>query len=332
MSEQVGIVVIGRNEGERLVRCLVSVRDSGRVVYVDFGSTDGSVQKAMELGADIVPLDLSRPFTAARARNAGLARLRSLVPGVKYVQFVDGDCEIRPEWITFACGMMESDPGIAVVCGRLEERSPDTSIYNRLCQMEWDGPSGTVAACGGIALYSVDALMKSGCFREEMIAGEEPELGFRLRRLGMRLVRLDAPMAMHDAAMTRFGQWFRRARRGGHAYAECFWLHRSSYFRARETARVIAWGIVLPIVIAASACMALVTPWALLGVGAGLCMYLFTLCRAARNRLQRGTRSADAVVYALFCTMAKFPEALGVCQYAFNRTFGRRTRLIEYKR
>lgn len=327
----VGIVVIGRNEGERLVRCLMSLQGQGRIVYVDSGSTDTSVARARELGADVVQLDMSVPFTAARSRNAGFRRLRELDPAVAFVQFVDGDCEVDRAWITRATTAFREDPGIAALCGRLVERRPDASVYNRLCQMEWDGPVGAIHSCGGVAMYAVPALVDAGLFREEMIAGEEPELCFRIRTRGGRIVRLDVPMALHDAAMTRLGQWLRRARRGGHAFAECFWLHRAERFRARESARIVAWGLVLPSAALLFAAFALIWPWALIGVAAIAALYAMSLIRVARSQLKRGVRTPDAVLYAAFCTLAKLPEGLGVAQYALNQLVGRHTKLIEYK-
>ena len=78
----VSVVVIGRNEGERLKRCLASLAtDSTCIVYVDSGSSDGSVDHARKSGVDVVELDLSIPFTAARARKHLLAHVVSLQPG-----------------------------------------------------------------------------------------------------------------------------------------------------------------------------------------------------------------------------------------------------------
>src|SRR3990170_3982962 len=95
MTSRLGIVAIGRNEGERLRACLRSVVGDNRVVvYVDSGSTDGSVEMARSMGAEVVELDLATPFTAARARNEGFHRLEQLNPNVAFVQFVDGDCEV----------------------------------------------------------------------------------------------------------------------------------------------------------------------------------------------------------------------------------------------
>src|SRR5438270_7605806 len=87
-AQRVGVVAIGRNEGERLRACLVSARrDCAAVVYVDSGSSDDSVALARPLGVHVVELDLSTPFTAARARNEGFARLQQVEPDRDFVQF-----------------------------------------------------------------------------------------------------------------------------------------------------------------------------------------------------------------------------------------------------
>ncbi|MEO7622112.1 MAG: glycosyltransferase, partial [Gallionella sp.] len=209
-----GVVVIGRNEGERLRRCLESVgQDAGKIVYVDSGSTDDSVTMAQERGVEVVSLDLSSPFTAARARNAGFSRLYQLSPDMRYVQFVDGDCELVPGWLDKVVNCMETHVEVAMACGRLRERFPEQSIYNLLCDMEWNTPVGNAKACGGIALARVSAFQSVHGYRENLIAGEEPELCVRLRSSGWTIWRLDDEMAWHDAALTRFGQWWRRTMR-----------------------------------------------------------------------------------------------------------------------
>ncbi|MBC7172600.1 MAG: glycosyltransferase family 2 protein, partial [Polyangiaceae bacterium] len=197
-SSDVGCVVIGRNEGPRLDRCLRSLLDhTAHVIYVDSGSTDGSVALAERLGADVVELDLSRPFTAARARNAGFDALRERWTEVAFVQFVDGDCEVVRGWLDAARKRLEERPELAVVCGRRRERHPEASIYNRLCDMEWDTPVGDALACGGDAMMRVEAFEKAGGFNPDVIAGEEPELCLRLRMLGYRIERIAHDMTLH---------------------------------------------------------------------------------------------------------------------------------------
>lgn len=311
-------MVIGRNEGERLLRCLTSMQAQvGRIVYVDSGSTDGSVAAAGDLGADVVVLDMNRPFTAARARNAGVARLAEAgLPG--FVQFVDGDCELDPDWIATAGAALEADPGLAVVCGRRRERHPEASVYNALIDVEWDTPVGPAKACGGDALMRSTAFEQVGGFDPTLIAGEEPELCVRLRAAGWRIERLDAEMTLHDADMHRFGQWWKRSRRAGHAYAEGAFRHGAPPERhwVAETRRALLWGAVLPVAILLLALV--VTPWALLLLG----IYPLQILRLSRR--EGGRR-------ALFLTLSKFAEAQGVLGFHLGRLRGRRQALIEYK-
>ena len=143
----VAAIAIGRNEGARLLRCLASLQgQADPIVYVDSGSTDGSLAAATEAGALVVDLDMSRPFTAARARNAGLARLAEVDPDGAFVQVLDGDCELQPGWIDAARAVLEEDTGLAIVCGRRRERFPEASVFNRLVDQEWDTPVGEAGA------------------------------------------------------------------------------------------------------------------------------------------------------------------------------------------
>src|SRR6185437_294270 len=158
----IGVIAIGRNEGERLRRCLASVVGRGMtVVYVDSNSTDGSPAVAREMGAEVVDLDMSLPFSAARARNAGFARLMQIAGETKFVQFVDGDCEIVANWIATAEQTLNSHDDVAVVCGRRRERFPDKSLYNRLADVEWNSPIGGAKSCGGDSMMRVSAFQKA---------------------------------------------------------------------------------------------------------------------------------------------------------------------------
>ncbi len=321
----VGVVVIGRNEGDRLRICLQSVDNADvPVVYVDSGSTDGSVELARRLGHDVLELDMSIPFTAARARNEGFERLLNRWPDLRFVQFVDGDCELRPGWLEHARQFMETHSGVAMVCGRLRERYPERSVYNMLCDMEWDAPPGESRACGGIAMVRVDDFRKAGGYRPDLIAGEEPELCVRLRQNGCRIWRLDAEMAWHDAAMMRFGQWWRRSVRGGYAYAEGVALHGKSPEQhwVREYRRAWFWGGAIPML--AVLLVYLFGSW-----GASvLAVYPMQVMRLTLS----GPRSmSENFRRATFLVLGKFPEMMGQIVYWRNRLVSRTTKLIEYK-
>jgi glycosyltransferase involved in cell wall biosynthesis len=325
MTPRVGFVAIGRNEGERLVACLKSIAAAatGPIVYVDSGSTDDSVARANELGADIVRLDMSVPFTAARARNAGAARLRQ-TSGCDFIQFIDGDCALVEGWVSAARAFLDANPDVAAVCGRRREIRPDQSVFNRLCDIEWETPIGDAKACGGDVMMRADAFFAVGGYRSSLIAGEEPELCLRLRERGSRIVRLDADMTLHDAAMTRFAEWWKRSMRAGHAFAEVSNLHRLSPQRiwAGETRRAFLWSGV--------------APTALLLASALSPLYLMMLLAypAQAARLFLGARrrlGADAGPWAFYTVLGKFAEAAGGVKYFWNRASGKTSALIEYK-
>ena len=314
----IAAVVIGRNEGARLVACLASMPASvARVVYVDSGSTDGSCAAARAAGAEVVELDLARPFTAARARNAGVAALRAPGDRCAFVQFVDGDCMLAPGWVDRAAGFLARTPRAAVACGRRRERFPEASVYNRLADLEWDRPPGPTESCGGDAMMRLDAFDAVGGFDPGLIAGEEPDLCARLHAAGWEIWRLDAEMTLHDAAMTRFGQWWRRSRRAGHAAAEGAERHpRGS--DPRRVLRALGWGLLLP---GGALAGALATPWALLALPA----------QVVRLALRAGAGRRLSWEWAVFTMLGKLPEALGIAEYHLRRRLRRRARLIEYK-
>jgi GT2 family glycosyltransferase len=320
---RVGVVLIGRNEGDRLRRCLASVPVGMPTVYVDSGSTDQSVAMARGFGAEVIELDLATPFTAARARNAGITRLvEDGSRQFEFVQVVDGDCELAPGFIEAALETMFALPRAAVVCGRRRERSPDRSIYNALCDMEWDTPLGEIDACGGDALLRVAAFREVGGYDARVIAGEEPELCLRLRRNGWSAHRIDHEMTLHDAAITSFSAWWRRTVRAGHAYAELFVTH---LHWGREVASILLYGWALPVLAVG---LAPVTFGASLALFAA---YGFLYLRVRAHRLRKGDSSSGASLYALFCVIAKFPHFIGMVRYVAKRFVGAEPKIIEYK-
>lgn len=332
---RLGAVAIGRNEGQRLERCLDALLAQGlATVYVDSGSTDGSREAARRRGVEVVELDLSRPFTAARARNAGFERLLELHPAVEFVQFVDGDCELVPDWIERGLAALLAEPDLVAVCAQRKERFPEASPWNRLCDLEWDTPIGEAEACGGDALYRRSALEAVGGFDPRLIAGEEPELCFRLRRQGGRIRRLPGLITWHDAAMTRFDQWWRRTKRSGHAAAEAWALHGRGGQRAmvRIAASALAYALALPLLALAGGLALWAAGWPLWPAPLALGLAYGRLVSKVRTqRLARGDSPGAAGLYARYTFLGKFAETAGILSYWKHRLLRRRAGLIEYK-
>jgi glycosyltransferase involved in cell wall biosynthesis len=323
-SAPYGAIVIGRNEGERLKQCLMSVPASQLTVYVDSGSTDGSIEWARDHGADVIQLDTSAGFTAARARNAGFAQLRKLAPQFEYVQFVDGDCELRPAWPRHAIEFLNAHKEVCAVFGRRRERYPNRSVYNWLCDREWDVPVGNVKSCGGDVMMRVSALAAAGGYRDDLIAGEEPELCVRLRKSGWHIWRIGQEMTLHDAAITRLGQWWLRMVRSGHAFAQVSHLHGTppEQFWVWESRRAWVWGVLFPL---ASVAAMLWFGWPAAVV---LLIYPLQLLRRMA-RLPGSLRSRWQL--AFFELLGRFPESLGQMKFLRDRLIGSRGGIIEYK-
>jgi GT2 family glycosyltransferase len=283
------------------------------------------VKFAESLGIDVVELDPNVPFTAARARNAGVERLRCIAPEVEYVQLIDGDCEIAEGWIDEALAFLKESPDYAAAAGRLRERFSHASIYNYICDFEWDTPIGDAEVCGGIAMMHVGAFESVGGFNASLIAGEEPELCVRLRQKGWKIRRIDAEMALHDAAMSRFSQYWKRTVRSGHAYAEGAHMHGASAERhwVRESRRVAVWGLLLPLVAFAAA--PFTTGLSLLLLFA----YPLNVARIAR-RLRKEGRAQPAAL-ASHLVLSKIPQAVGWLRFHWGERTGKRSKLLEYK-
>ncbi len=325
-DSRTGVVVIGRNEGERLLRCLQSLGPlQPYSVYVDSGSTDNSVALARDYGLAVVNLDMSEPFTAARARNVGFWKLLQLHPSLDYVFFVDGDCEVISGWVDLAVTFLVQSPEVAVVFGYRRERYPDASVYNRVCDLEWqDIPVGEAKTCGGDIVARVPAIKQVDGYRPDMICGEEPEMCVRLRREGWRIWRINTNMTIHDAAMDRFGQWWKRTMRGGFGYAQGAHIHGTSPERhwVLEYRRSWLWGLIIP---AAILILSITVSWKMLAL---LGLYPLQMIRLALN----GRHSAgENWRRAVFLVLGKFPEMLGQVQYLRDRFLRVQSRLIEYK-
>jgi len=334
-TRQIGIVVIGRNEGERLKRCLQSLPVDLPVVYVDSGSTDGSVEFARSVGVDAIDLDMSVPFTAARARNVGWRHLFKIRPTIEFVQFVDGDCELHVGWIACAAKALSSEPQAAAVFGRLRERFPDRSLYNRICDREWDIPVGKADHCGGNSMMRLSALKAVEGFRDDLIAGEEPDLCLRMGQQGFHVRRIDCEMGIHDAAMFAFRSWWNRTKRSGFAYAEHIIRHGKSSIKTwrRQLASILVWSLVIPLI--NIVILRVIWPFDMMLIPIFLVVmfliYGLQIVRIAIRKVFVGEALGFAVASAALLVLGKLPQFLGVLTCLSNHVFQRTHTVIEHR-
>ena len=320
----IGVVVIGRNEGQRLITCLHSLlKATSAIVYVDSGSTDGSVAAASSLGVQVVNLDMQRPFTAARARNAGYAVLLQQFPTLDYVQFVDGDCEVVSTWLARASSLLATHADVAIVCGRRRERFPEASIYNYQCDLEWNTPIGSAKACGGDFLCRTSVFSAVNGFNPSLIAGEEPELCIRIRQQGWKIERIDEEMTLHDANILQFKPFWKRSDRAGHAFAEGASLHGAppELHWVKETRRALIWGGILPILLVI---LLIISP-----VLATVLIALYGLQLLRLKRMLSHTKASWHLACLLL--VSKMAECVGAFTFYKNSLLQKQGKLIEYK-
>ena len=320
--DNIGFVVIGRNEGPRLEQCLRSVLTvSTRVVYADSASSDGSSELAERLGVIVVSLPEDGKLSAARGRNAGHGQLLSRYPDCDAIMFLDGDCILQPGFVPAAMAFLDANPKIGVVCGRRFEAHPDASMFNALCDAEWDTPVGEATECGGDALVRRSALDEVGGYDGTLRAGEEPEMTARMRAAGWRIWRIDARMTEHDAKILSFGQWWRRTQRGGFGYAQVWSATKALPQRlyTRQLRSALIWAVLLPILIIAAA-IAAATPVILLLFPI---VYGIQWWRIAARSQGLGKWNKAALIL-----LAKIPEAIGATRFFVT---GASRGLPEYK-
>jgi hypothetical protein len=227
-------------------------------------------------------------------------------------------------WLEAAMKFMHRRDDVGAVCGRRRERFPEASIYNWMCDREWDGPVGDVRAFGGDVMIRSSALEAVGGYREDVIAAEDDELSVRLREAGWRISRLQTEMTLHDASMMHFGQWWRRAKRCGYAFAQGAHLHGAPperYF-VWESRRARLWGLWLPL-----GCLLVslgLFPW-------GLAAWLIFPLQVLRQTLRNTGTLRGRITIAFFEVTARFPESLGQIKFMQDNLLRRRGRIIEYK-
>lgn len=327
LPEEIGVVVIGRNEGGRLKNCLQElVCQAERIVYVDSGSSDGSIEYSKSIGVDVVSLDMRIPFSAGRARNEGFQYLNDKYKNLKYFQFIDGDCEICEGWMLFAFTFLENNESCAVAAGRRHEKFPGESLYNLLCDIEWDTPIGETQSCGGDFLIRKEAFLQVSGFNPAVIAGEEPDMCYRLRQKEWSIYRLDHSMTLHDAAITRFPQWWKRAVRSGHAYAQGYSLHSKDgqgyYFK--ESLRSWLWGGGLPASVLILT-IAIHRGYLLLPL-----VFLAQFLKITIYSNKRFKNKKKSMVYSFFTIIAKIPQFIGQLIFLKKKIFGSGYSIIEY--
>lgn len=303
------VIVIGLNEEKNIKKCLNSILESSvsacslDIYYIDSGSTDKSIEIASTFNnVKVISLNDAKP-SAAKARNLGVALSKG-----DFIQFVDGDSALDKKWIEKALPILTSEDAIGAVFGAIEEIGDKKSIYMKACRFDWYTPSGDYRYCGGNALWKRKVFDDVGVFDGNLIAGEEPDLCFRVRQQGYRIVCIDEPMVKHDLDMTSFKEYWDRSVRSGVAYAtiamrfkntkEKMWLREM----LRNFIEPTIWLSIIMIGVFHSWKFAIILLIILFG---------YRIVKVTLNILPRSSGLIDSLLYALHIQFSRIPLAYG---------------------
>ncbi|MBI9086117.1 MAG: glycosyltransferase [Desulfobacterales bacterium] len=320
-------VIIGVNCAQTLARCLASIQSADypterlHIYYADGGSIDSSLEIAARVtGVTIISLSPEYP-TPGLGRNRGWQKGASPI-----VQFLDSDTLLDPGWLKKGVSALDG-AAVGAVLGLRQEMHPHRSLFNWIGDIEWNGPAGEADCFGGDVMMRRKVLEAAGGYDEVLVGGEDPELSRRVIRAGWRIVRLPVPMTRHDLAMTRIGQYLKRAFRSGYGFAAVreresrqksdFWRHEMRKIVIRGGGFVLFSLLGMLLMFSESVNLGAA------GMGclaAGICLLLRPrLFLINKFRRLHSLSRQEANRYAWHCSVVVVPQLLGVVRFYWGK-------------
>ncbi|MGC4961678.1 glycosyltransferase family 2 protein [Gordonia sp. DT218] len=175
---RVSVVVPHYNYGQFLPTAVASALDQTdidlEVIIVDDRSTDGSVEIARQLAASdhrVQLIEHEQNMRHIRTYNDGLSRATG-----EYVVLLSADDAVSPNSISRAVGLMEANPDVGLVYGRVECFDGDLPRFRptRHWWQMWDGAEWIerVARRGRNAITNPEAVMRKSVYED--IGGYNP--------------------------------------------------------------------------------------------------------------------------------------------------------------
>jgi len=254
-SAVTGVIVIGhdRNSPEAAIR---SAGDGCAIVFVSIGGDKEANAIARQAGAIVVDENEQALSTGGRARNAAYRQLKKIAPHIKFVQFIDAECALDPDWIGAAQKFMNRRAEVAIVEGWLtsaSEKSLDHLIVADQTRHAINGETQTTI--GGSALMSTEKFEAVGGFRGDLLTSETADLCIRLRRRGGHIWRLEDTMMMCNPSRSIRKGWWSSAVKRGYQNAYSVSLHGGPPERlgVMGVARAVFWGFLFPAAVLSAA-------------------------------------------------------------------------------
>lgn len=196
---RLSIIIKALNEEQHIAACLAAaVHEAqsvdGEVILVDSLSTDNTLAIARQYPIRIVQ------FKKIEDRSCGAAvQLGYQYAHGDFIYVLDGDMVLERGFIAQALELLEADPELAGVAGKLIDKQISTVLdENRVLVSADLSQSIEMDELEGGGLYRRTAIASVGYLAHRWLpAFEESELGIRLRSKGWHLKRLPQTAVSH---------------------------------------------------------------------------------------------------------------------------------------
>lgn len=220
----ISFIIIGKNEGWKLSKCLNSVKDTievnkledAEIIYVDSDSSDDSIARALSF-KHVTVYKITGECNAAVGRNVGARAARGEI-----LFFIDGDMEIKPSFLKLVIndGKLRYD----LVTGHIIEKYYDQEgnllgKKNRTFGKELPAEDEKVSVTGGLFLISKKTWNSVNEMNERFWKSQDLDLCLRLCKKKADLVRKNAVFAVHHTtSYLDYCRFMDRIKSGVHFY------------------------------------------------------------------------------------------------------------------
>jgi glycosyltransferase involved in cell wall biosynthesis len=175
------------------------------LIYVDNGSTDGSREFLQSLESKGLKTHVMEGGTIAGMRNWGARQSRGT-----YLSFIDSDCSVPENYFEEAIDVLRSTGAAATGC---EIHIPEQPHWLEAAwhDLHYFGRDRFVPYLNsGNFFVSRAAFQAVGGFREDMVTGEDAEIGQRLVSAGHRIFASPRVKAIHLGNPKSIREFYRR--------------------------------------------------------------------------------------------------------------------------
>lgn len=198
----ISFIIIGRNEGFRLLKCFSGVNDlikhnslqKCEIIYVDSDSSDSSIEIAKEYQSDKI-IKLSGNVNSAIARNVGAKAANGEI-----LFFLDGDIELSPFDLTLISAN-ELELKYAYVVGFLDDvnYTGDWKVVSQTPRSYKSVIKDQVVTTVGGGVFIIEKITwnKFGGMDQKLKRTQDRDLSLRMARNGITGIRKSEIFGLH---------------------------------------------------------------------------------------------------------------------------------------